>query len=61
MTADLLRIAEDELQKLRGHMRKIADFIQDDAFDDTARRALAQALGLPEPSHTKTTTETAHG
>jgi hypothetical protein len=54
---DLLT-AEKDLALLRGRLAIVAAWIHNDAWDDTARRHLAQALGLPEPSHSKTTTET---
>jgi hypothetical protein len=49
-TTDLLRTAENELQKLR---RMVADFvgvIHNPVYDYDTRRAIALALGLPEPS-----------
>ncbi|WP_314416178.1 hypothetical protein [Streptomyces sp. DSM 40484] len=46
----LLRIAEDELQKLRGQLAATAAFIHDPAHDLSARHALARALGLPQPA-----------
>jgi hypothetical protein len=55
VTAVLLKNAENELQKLR---RLIADFvavIHNPAYDYDTRRAIALALGLPEPSPEKTT------
>lgn len=42
--------AENDLAVLRGRIAIVATFIHDPAYDDTARRALAQALGLPEPT-----------
>lgn len=45
---DLLS-AENDLALLRGRIAIVATFIHNPAYDDTARRALAQALGLPEP------------
>jgi hypothetical protein len=45
---DLLS-AEKDLAVLRGRLAIVARFIHDQAYDDTARRALAQTLGLPEP------------
>ncbi|MET8571835.1 hypothetical protein [Streptomyces sp. NPDC004783] len=47
---DLLRAAEDELQKLRGSMRKVADFIHNEAVALDIRIGLARVLGLPEPT-----------
>lgn len=46
---DLLRAAEDELQRLRGVLSTVARFINNPDYDHTARTALAQALGLPAP------------
>lgn len=46
---DLLRAAENELQKLRGSMRKVADFLHNEAIALDIRQNLAQTLGLPEP------------
>ena len=48
----LLRIAEDELQQLRGHMAANAAFNHDPAHDLSARSALAQLLTLPQPTPT---------
>jgi hypothetical protein len=48
--ADALRSAENDLQRLREQMARVARFIADPAYDDAARRALAQTLGLPEPA-----------
>ncbi|MCX4231742.1 hypothetical protein [Streptomyces ortus] len=48
-TPALLRIAEDELQKLRGQLATAAGFIHDPAHDLSARQALAQLLKLPHP------------
>jgi hypothetical protein len=47
---DLLRTAENDLALLRGRLAIVTRFINDTAYDDTARRALAQALGLREPA-----------
>lgn len=47
---DLLRAAEDELQKLRGSMRKIGDFLRNETVPLDIRQGLAQTLGLPEPN-----------
>ena len=47
---DLLRAAEDELQRLRGLLATVARHINNPAYDHTARTALAKALGLPEPA-----------
>ena len=49
LAADL-RSAENELSELRGQLRQAAAFINDPAHDLAARRALAEHLGLPEPS-----------
>ncbi|GGS96706.1 hypothetical protein [Streptomyces violaceus] len=46
---DLLAIAEDELQTLRGSMRKVADFLHNQAIALDIRRNLAADLHLPEP------------
>ncbi|MFC8201702.1 hypothetical protein ACFUTV_40935 [Streptomyces sp. NPDC057298] len=48
----LLRIAEDELQRLRGHMAAVAAFIHDPTHDLSARHALARRLQLPHPAPT---------
>jgi outer membrane protein TolC len=53
---DLLT-AEKDLAILRGRMEIVRQFIHEPAWDDTARRQLAQALGLPEPTHPKNTKE----
>ncbi|MEZ7005612.1 hypothetical protein [Streptomyces sp. AD55] len=47
--ASLLATAEDDLAVLRARIAIVADWIHEDIWDDTARRALAQRLGLPEP------------
>ncbi|GHB15403.1 hypothetical protein GCM10010330_81000 [Streptomyces tendae] len=46
----LITTAENDLALLRGRIAIVATFIHNPAYDDTARRALAQALGLPEPT-----------
>jgi len=46
---DLLT-AEKDLAILRARFAIVATWIQNIAYDDTARRALAQALQLPEPA-----------
>ncbi|NUV54622.1 hypothetical protein G6W51_17220 [Streptomyces coelicolor] len=46
----LITTAENDLALLRGRIAIVAAWIHNDAYDDTARRALAQALGLPEPT-----------
>ncbi|MGV9891672.1 hypothetical protein [Streptomyces sp. NPDC003395] len=51
--ASLLATAENDLALLRGRLAIVAAWIHNDAWDDTARRHLAQALGLPEPSPQK--------
>jgi hypothetical protein len=45
----LINSAENDLALLRARIAIVATFIHNPAYDDTARRALAQALGLPEP------------
>lgn len=50
---DLLS-AENDLAILRGRIAIVATFIHNPAYDHTARQALAQALGLPEPTPEKT-------
>ncbi|MCQ8833769.1 hypothetical protein [Streptomyces malaysiensis] len=45
-----LRSAENDLQRLRGRLRTVAEFIHDPAIDFAARHALAQRLGLPVPT-----------
>ena len=47
---DLLRAAEDDLQKLRGSMSKVADFLRNQTIPLDIRQNLAQTLGLPEPN-----------
>ncbi|MEU0646006.1 hypothetical protein [Streptomyces umbrinus] len=49
-TPKLLRIAEDELQRLRGQMAAVAAFIHDPTHDLSARHALARSLQLPQPA-----------
>ena len=51
-TPELLRIAEDELQRLRGQLAAVAAFIHDPAHDLSARHALARRLQLPHPAPT---------
>jgi hypothetical protein len=46
---ELLRAAENELQKLRGMVADAVAVIHDPRFDYDTRRAVAQALKLPEP------------
>lgn len=47
---DLLATAEHDLAILRARIALVTRFIHNTAYDDTARRALAQALQLPEPA-----------
>ncbi|MFG2351994.1 hypothetical protein [Streptomyces phaeochromogenes] len=49
---ELLRIAEDELQRLRGQLAAVAAFIHDPTHDLSARHALARRLQLPQPAAT---------
>jgi len=51
LTRDL-RSAENELRTLRRQLRQVADFIHHSTHDLTARRALAQQLGIPAPDRT---------
>jgi hypothetical protein len=46
----LLATAENDLALLRGRLALVARWIHNPAYDDTARRALANDLGLPEPA-----------
>lgn len=46
---DLLRAAEDELQRLRGVLSTVARHINNPVYDYAARAALAAALQLPVP------------
>ena len=46
---DLLRAAEDELQHLRGSMRKITTVLNNPAIPLDIRRNLAADLQLPAP------------
>jgi hypothetical protein len=48
-----LLAAENDLAILRGRLAIVATFIHNPVYDDTARRALAQALQLPEPAPEK--------
>ncbi|MEU5322929.1 hypothetical protein AB0G67_40195 [Streptomyces sp. NPDC021056] len=54
---DVLRAAEDELQRLRRLFGAVTRYIHNPAHDHTARAALARDLGLPapirEPSRTR--------
>lgn len=45
--------AEDDLALLRARLAIVTTWIHNQAYDDTARRALAQALGLREPTPEK--------
>ncbi|CAK7288605.1 hypothetical protein [Streptomyces misionensis] len=49
--ADLLHAAENELEKLRRLVAGFVGVIHDPAYDYDTRRAIAIALGLPEPAH----------
>ncbi|WP_189268699.1 hypothetical protein [Streptomyces fuscichromogenes] len=53
-----LRSAENDLQRLRGRLRTVAEFIHDPAIDFAARHALAQRLGLPMPTPTPAARQT---
>jgi ribosomal protein S15P/S13E len=46
----LLATAEQDLAILRSRLAIVATWIHNPTHDHTARRALAQALGLPEPT-----------
>jgi hypothetical protein len=48
--AEALRTAENELQKLRALVAAFVAVIHNPVYDFDTRRAIAQALGLPEPS-----------
>jgi hypothetical protein len=50
---ELLRTAENELQKLRGMVADAVAVIHDPRFDYDTRRAIAQALNIPEPATQK--------
>jgi hypothetical protein len=50
----LLATAENDLAILRGRLAIVTAFIHNTDYDDTARRALAQALQLPEPTPKET-------
>jgi len=45
----LLATLEDDIAMLRARIAVVTRFIHNPTYDDTARRALAQALQLPEP------------
>lgn len=51
--ASLLATSEDDLAVLRARIALTAAFIHDPAVDRDARIALAQRLGLPEPTELK--------
>ena len=57
---DLLT-AEKDLALLRARLAIVATWIHEDAWDDTARRTLAQRLEIPEPAHQKSAQEKTHG
>lgn len=46
---DVLRAAEDELQRLRRALGTVARFINNPDHDHAARAALARDLNLPAP------------
>lgn len=46
---DIIRAAEDELQRLRTVLATVAHFINNPAHDYDARAALAHDLQLPAP------------
>lgn len=46
---DIVRAAEDELQRLRQVLGTVARFVNNPAYDHTARAALANDLDLPAP------------
>jgi hypothetical protein len=48
--ASLLATAENDTAVLRGRIALTVAFIHNPAYDRDTRTALAQALGLPEPS-----------
>ncbi|MFF8610840.1 hypothetical protein ACF06X_33580 [Streptomyces sp. NPDC015346] len=45
-----LRTSEDEVQRLRHLLAEVATWINNPDYDDTARAALALAIGLPAPA-----------
>lgn len=51
--ASLLATAENDTAVLRGRLAIAVAFIHDPALDRDARIALAQRLGLPEPTPEK--------
>ncbi|WP_258543978.1 hypothetical protein [Streptomyces ipomoeae] len=65
--AQELRSVEDDLARYRQLISRAAEWIHDPAYDEDARAALAQRLGLPGPraavasapsTHTKTRSRT---
>ncbi|WP_069874532.1 hypothetical protein [Streptomyces malaysiensis] len=54
-----LRIAEDELQVLRGFKADVVAFIHEPAHDLEARRSLAERLGLHPPRTARKSTQEA--
>ncbi|MGW5690290.1 hypothetical protein ACWEWX_04770 [Streptomyces asiaticus] len=44
-----IRSLEDEAQRLRGLIARLAAWINDPGNDPTARRAIAEHVGLPAP------------
>lgn len=53
---DVLRAAEDELQRLRLALGTVAHFINNPTHDYDARAALAHDLQLPLPAQDRTST-----
>lgn len=51
---DLLTLAEDELQALRGFKATVARFLHNPAIAHDIRAGLAHDLGLPDPTETTT-------
>lgn len=56
MSSDLLHRAEEGLARLRRAMLLVAVWVNNPAYDDTARRALAELLGIPAPRRSPETT-----
>lgn len=50
---DVLRAAEDELQRLRRLFGAVTAYIHNPTHDHAARAALARDLGLPAPTREK--------
>ena len=48
-TTDALHTAENELQKLRLLVAAFVGGIHDPVYDYDTRRAIARAIGVPEP------------